>query len=334
MPLTPHALTRRRLAALLGVALPGAALPRAALADGEDWPARPVNVVVPFAPGGATDLVARVLAEELRVQLGRPFVVENRAGAAGTIGVEFAARAVPDGYTLLFATQGTMTINPHLYRASAVDIQRDLVPVTQTFSVDHVLVVPARSPATSVAQLTAMARERPGQLTYGSAGVGSSVQLYTVLYGMLTGISLLHVPYRGSSPALMDVIAGRIDMLMDSVPSSITHIRSGAVRPLAVTGRRRNAALPEVPTMAEAGVTDFEAAAWGAFMVPAGTPETVVARLGSAVRAAYAKPAVVRSLADKGTDAVASSREELAQLIARDTERWGRVVREARITLE
>jgi tripartite-type tricarboxylate transporter receptor subunit TctC len=324
-------LTRRQIAAS---ALAAAALPRVAHTQGEEWPSRPVNVVVPFAPGGATDLVARVLAEELRVLLGRPFVVENRAGAAGTIGVEYVARAAPDGYTLLFATQGTMTINPHLYRNSPVDIARDLVPVTQTFSVDHILVVPARSPAKSVAELTAMAKARPGQLSYGSAGVGSSVQLYAILYEMLANIRLLHVPYRGSSPALTDLIAGRIDLLMDSGPSAMTHIRSGAVRALAVTSSKRNAALPDVPTMAEAGVTGYEAVAWGAFMAPAKTPDAIAARLGEAVRAAYAKPEVQRSLADRGTDAVASTREELAAMIAKDTERWGRVVREAKITLE
>lgn len=323
-------LNRRQLLAT-GLA---ASMPCTTLAQADDWPARPVSVIVPFAPGGATDLVARTLAEELRAQLGRPFVVENRAGAAGTIGVEYVARAASDGYTLLFATQGTMTINPHLYRASPVNIARDLVPVTQTFSVDHILVVPARSEARTLAEFIALARARPGQLSYGSAGVGSSVQLYAILLEMMAGIQLLHVPYRGSSPALMDVMGGRLDMLMDSVPSSIAHIRSGAVRALAVTSARRNAALPDVPTMAEAGVAGYEAVAWGAFMAPAGTPDVIVERLGHAVRTAYAKPAVVRSLAERGTDAVASTRAELTALIAQDGERWGRVVREARITLE
>jgi tripartite-type tricarboxylate transporter receptor subunit TctC len=322
-------ITRRQVAAAaMAAAWPGAAFGQA------DWPTRQVTVVVPFAPGGATDLVARTLSEELRAHFRRPFVVENRAGAAGTIGVEHVARAAPDGYTLLFATQGTMTINPHLYRNSPVNIARDLVPVSQTFSVDHILVVPASSPARSVADLAAMARARPGQVSYGSAGVGSSVQLYAILFGMKAGLELLHVPYRGSAPALMDVIGGRLDMLMDSVPSALAHIRSGAVRALAVTSARRNAALPDVPTMMEAGVAEFEAVAWGALMAPAGTPQGIVNRLGEAVRAAYAKPEVVRSLAERGTDAIASTRAELETLIARDTERWGQVVRQARITLE
>ena len=321
-------ITRRRFIALAGASL---LAPRSAFAD--EWPTRPVTIIVPFAPGGATDIVARLLADELRQKFGQPFVVENRAGAAGNIGVEAVVRAPPNGYTLLFATMGSLTTNPHLYTDAKFNVERDLVPISQTFKVDHILVVNPRLPVKNVADLVAYAKANPKKLTYGSAGVGSSVQMFAVLLEMRTGIELTHVPYKGSAPALNDVVAGHIDMLMDSVPTSLPQIEAGNTRPLAVTSGTRNKRLANVPTMMEAGVPDYDTAAWGSLMAPAGTPPDVIARLSAGVQEAYKKPQMQKEFADRGVEAVASTPGQLAMLIKRDTELWGQVVKAGNVTL-
>lgn len=320
--------TRRQFAAIATASL---LAPR--LAYAQDWPSRAVTIIVPFAPGGATDIVARLLAEELRQRFGQSFVVENRTGAAGNIGVEVVVRAPPNGHTLLFATMGSLTTNPHLYTDAKFKVERDLVPISQTFKVDHILVVNPKLPAKSVAELVAHAKANPDKVTYGSAGVGSSVQMFAVLLEMRTGIKLRHVPYKGSAPALNDVVAGHIDMLMDSVPTSLPHIEAGNTRPLAITSGTRNKRLPNVPTMMEAGVPDYDTAAWGSLMAPAGTPPEIVARLSAAVQEAYGKPQVQKEFAERGVEAVASTPEQLAALIKRDTELWGQVVKEGKVTL-
>ena len=322
-------ITRRQFTGLASASLLAPRLARAA----DDWPSRQVTIVVPFAPGGATDIVARLLAEELRQRFGQPFVVENRTGAAGNIGIEAVVRAPANGYTLLFGTMGSLTTNPHLYTDAKFKVERDLVPISQTFKVDHILVVNAKLPVRSVADLVAYARANPGKLTYGSAGVGSSVQMFAVLMEMRTGIKLVHVPYKGSALALNDVVAGHIDMLMDSVPTSLPQIEAGNTRALAVTSGTRNKRLPNVPTMMEAGVPDYDTAAWGSLMAPAGTPPDIVVKLSTAVQEAYKKPPLQKEFADRGVEAIASTPEQLAALIRRDTELWGQVVRAGKVTL-
>ncbi len=322
-------LTRRQFGALVAAA---ALAPSAARAD--EWPSRPVTIIVPFAPGGATDIVARLLAEDLRQRFGQPFLVENRTGAAGNVGIEAVVRAPANGYTLLFGTMGSLTTNPHLYKDARFRIERDLVPVAQTFKVDHILIVNPKLPVKSVADLVAYAKANPDKLTYGSAGVGSSVQMFAVLLEMRTGMKLRHVPYKGSAPALNDVVAGHVDMLMDSVPTSIPQIEAGNTRALAVTSGTRNKRLPNVPTMMEAGVADYDTAAWGSLMAPAGTPPEIVARLSVAVQEAYRQPRLQKEFADRGVEAVASTPEQLTALIRRDTQLWGQVVKAGNVTLE
>jgi tripartite-type tricarboxylate transporter receptor subunit TctC len=207
------------------------------------------------------------------------------------------------------------------------------VPISLTFKVDHILVVNPKVPAKSVAELVAYAKANPDKLTYGSAGVGSSVQMFAVLLEMRTGIKLRHVPYKGSAPALNDVVAGHIDMLMDSVPTSLPQIEAGNTRPLAITSGTRNKRLANVPTMMEAGVPDYDTAAWGSLMAPAGTPPDIVAKLSAAVQDAYRKPQLQKEFADRGVEAVASTPEQLAALIKRDTELWGAVVKAGKVTL-
>jgi tripartite-type tricarboxylate transporter receptor subunit TctC len=320
--------TRNAFAALLATCTLS---PNLAFAD--DWPTRPVTIVVPFAPGGATDIVARLLAEELRQRFEQPFVVQNRTGAAGNIGVEAVVRAPADGYTLLQGTMGSLTTNPHLYADAKFRIERDLLPISLTFKVDHILIVNPRVPAKNVGALVAYAKANPDKLTYGSAGVGSSVQMFAVLLEMRTGVKMRHVPYKGSAPALADVVGGHIDMLMDSVPTSLPQIEAGKTRALAVTSGVRNKRLPNIPTMMEAGIRDYDTAAWGSLMAPAGTPPDIVKKLSAAVQEAYKKSQVQTMFADRGVDAIASTPEQLSTLIRRDTELWGRVVKAGKVTL-
>ena len=320
--------TRRPFAALLAACLLGTNLARA-----DDWPSRPVTIVVPFAPGGATDIVARLLAEELRQRFDQPFIVQNRTGAAGNIGLEAVVRAPADGYTLLQGTMGSLTTNPHLYTDAKFKIERDLLPISLTFKVDHILIVNPRVPAKNVGELVVYAKANPDKLTYGSAGVGSSVQMFAVLLEMRSGIKLRHVPYKGSAPALADVMAGHIDMLMDSVPTSLPQIEAGKTRALAVTSGVRNKRLPHVPTMMEAGIPDYDNAAWGSLMAPAGTPPDIVKKLSLAVQEAYKKSQVQMTFSERGVEAIASTPEQLSALIRRDTELWGQVVKAGKVTL-
>lgn len=325
--------TRRPMLRVAGLAAAAALLGTSPAFAAEEWPSKPVTIVVPFAQGGATDIVARLLAEELRQKFGQPFLVQNRTGAAGNIGLEAVARAPADGYTLLQGTMGSLTTNPHLYKDAKFNVQKDFAPISLTFKVDHILIVSSKFPAKSVADLVAYAKANPDKVTYGSAGTGSSVQMFAVLLEMRTGAKLRHVPYKGSAPALADVIAGHIDMVMDSVPTSLPHIEAATTRPLAVTSGTRNKRLPNVPTMQEAGIRDYDTAAWGSFMAPAGTPPDIVRRVSTAIQEAYRRPEMQKAFADRGVDAIASTPEQLSDLIRRDTEMWGQVVKAGNVTL-
>ncbi len=318
---------------LLGAAL---AVPGLARAQGpvQAWaPQRPIRFVVPFPAGGGTDVAARILAERLTEGLGQPVIVENRTGSGGNIGMENVVRSAPDGHAIVMGTTGTLTINPHLYPTLGFDPARDLAPVSLAFTTDHVLIVNPTVPARTAQEFLGLARERPRALTYGSAGAGSSTHMVAELFRLAAGLEVLHVPYRGSAPALNDTVAGNVQFMLDQLPSAIAQIQAGRVRALAVTGPRRAALLPDVPTMAEIGLPGAESTSWGAVLAPAGTPEPVVARLQAALGEAMAQPAVRARMAQAGADAATSTPAELASLMRRETERWGRVVREAGITV-
>ncbi len=323
---------RRRhllLTAVAGLAAPSLAHGQAAA----PWsPSRPLRFVVPFPAGGATDVAARILAERLTEALGQPVVVENRTGSSGNIGVENVVRSAPDGHTLLMGTSGALTVNPHLFSNLGFDPARDLAPVSLAFTTDNALIVNPNMPAQTVAEFLALARSRPGAFSYGSAGAGSSTHMAAELFRLAAGIQVLHVPYRGSAPALNDTVAGNVQFMVDQLASCIGQVRAGSVRALAVTGPRRSPLLPDVPTMAEAGLPGAENTSWGAVLVPAGTPEAAIGRLGAAVREALAVPAVKERMAQAGADAASSSPTELAALMRRETERWGKVVKEAGIS--
>ncbi|MBY0337013.1 MAG: tripartite tricarboxylate transporter substrate binding protein [Acetobacteraceae bacterium] len=324
--------------ALLQAAAAGPALLAAeasAQASAPAWsPSRALRLVVPFAPGGSTDVAARILGERMGETLGQPVVVENRAGAGGGIGTEAAARAAPDGHTLLLGTNGVMTIAPNLGLMRNVDIRRDLAPVSMAFKTDILVVVPASLPARTLPEFIALARARPGQMSFGSSGVGTATHIFTEVLAAAAGIELSHVPYRGSGQAMNDLLAGTIQLMLDQPASSLGGVRDGRLRALATTGGARNPLLPDVPTVAELGLRGAESSSWGALMVPSGTPELAIDRLNAAVRDAVAQPLLTQRLAQSGLDGVASSPAELAEFIRAETERWGRVVRERNIRVE
>ena len=315
-----------------GLLLAGLGAPLVARA--QRFPERPLRLVVPFAPGGASDLVARILAEPMGAALGQPVVVDNRPGAGGNLGAEMAARAAPDGHVLLLGAPGALTVNPHLYPDLPFAPLRDFAPVGRVFTTDHVVCVHPAVPATTLGEFIALLRARPGQLAYASAGTGATTHLFGELFRMQAGVDMLHIPYRGSGPAVADLIAGTVQAMFDQLPSSIGHIQAGRLRALAVTGAGRNALLPAVPTAAESGLPDYVVTSWNALLAPAGTPAPVVARLNAVVAAALGDPAVRARMAPLGAEPAAGSPEALAALLAAETERWGRVVREARISVQ
>ena len=323
-------LTRRDWLAALATAPAATTLARPALAQA--WPSRPVRLVVPFAAGGGTDVLARILANGLSERLGATVVVENRTGAGGNLGLENVIRAPADGYSLLMGTNGAVAVNRHLYHNLGFDPLKDLVPISLAFRIEHLLAVSNALPARSVAELIKMAKARPGTLTFGSAGTGSMIHLAGELFRLKAGIDIIHVPYRGGGPAMNDLVARTIDMMFDSLPSAEPQVKGGRVRALALCGTRRHPLLPELPTMEEAGLPGYAAASTGGLFAPQGTPSAVVERVAAAVRELVDSAAFRDQMGRSGGDAVAAGPAELATMMARESEQWGTVVREAKIS--
>ncbi|MDD0840883.1 tripartite tricarboxylate transporter substrate binding protein [Curvibacter sp. HBC61] len=291
-----------------------------------DWPNKPIRWVVPFPPGGAMDAIARTLGERAGKALGQPFVIENRPGAGGNIGAELVAKSPADGYTLMITSIGMATNKP-LYGKLSYDPVKDFAPVSLLAVVPNVLVVNAsQSKLRSVDELIAAARQSPGKITYGSAGNGTSIHLAGEVFSSMTQLDLVHVPYKGSSPALTDLLGGQIDLMFDSVTSARPHLQSGKLRALAVTTAKRSAALPQVPTLAEAGVPDYEVSPWFAAFVPAGTPRPVLHKLQAALVSALKQPEVQARFDAIGAEAVGSSPDELAAHLARESTRWTQLI--------
>ncbi|UPG72644.1 tripartite tricarboxylate transporter substrate binding protein [Roseomonas gilardii subsp. gilardii] len=332
----PHP-TRRLLGAAALAAFPALALPgRHVLAQGKPatpWPDRPTRIVVPFPPAGSTDILARILADRLGPRLGAPVVVENRAGAAGVIGSEAVARAEPDGTTLLMTTIGTGAINYALYAKTLTFRPQDLAAVSNMAKLPNVIMAPASSPVRTLEEFVAAARKKPG-MTFASSGNGTSLHLTGELLKLEAGIDLTHVPYRGAGPMITDVIAGRVDMAVDNLPSSLGHIKDGRLRALAVTSAERSPALPEVPTTAEAGQPGVQALAWFGIQAPARMPRPLVERLSTEIRAVMAEPATIAKVREQGAEPVGDTPEEFETFIASEITRWGEVVRKARVTVD
>jgi tripartite-type tricarboxylate transporter receptor subunit TctC len=280
--------------------LAGALLLVPAAARAGAWPDRPIRMIIPFVAGAGADIVGRTYADELAKALGQPFVVDNKGGAGGLMGTAEGARAAADGYTLLLTSQGTTVFNIGLYKAPGYDPLKDLVPVTACGTLPNVLVVSAANPAATVTDLIAQARARPGELTYGSSGIGSSLHLSGVIFEQRTGVRLQHVPYRGAPPAVLAVVNGEVTMGFFNTPTVLGQVKSGKLKALAVTSKDRTATLPDVPTMIEAGVPDFAVATWLGFAVPANTPEAIVSRFNAELNRIGAIPEVREKLLVQG----------------------------------
>ena len=300
----------------------------------QDYPLRPVRLIVPFPPGGGNDIVARAVAQELGKSLGQQFVVDNRAGAGGAIGAELAARSPADGYTLFLGGVGSHVVNPSLHAKLPYDPIRDFAPVTLIASAPSVLVVNPALQATSLSELTALARAHPGKLNYASNGNGSSAQLAAVLYESMAGVRMVHVPYKGVAQALVELMSGEVQVMFGTLVAILPHIKAGRLRALAVTGRNRSALLPEVPTLAEAGLPGYEAGSWYGILAPSGTPAAIVTRLNAEINAAIRQPEVRERLAAEGAEVVGGAPEEFAFHIRGELERMKKLVRTAGLRIE
>ena len=320
---------------LIKVALALAALGFAArvVAADEDYPSKTVKIIVPFAPGGSTYVVARILADKLGGEFKQTFIVDNRAGASGNIGADAVAKSAPDGYTLLMGTTGVLARNGHLVRNLAFDPERAFAPVSYTSLITNILVVNPEVPARTVAELVRLARAKPGALTFASSGSGSSTHLSGELFKTLAGVDILHVPYRGSSQALIDVIGGQVTMLFDNAPSSLPFIEQGKLRAIAVTSRKRLPNLADVPTLEEAGVAGYESLSWSGVVAPAGTPRAVIMRLNAAIERILATDEVRKKLAAMGVEPVGGSPEAFAAHVRAESDKWGRLIKTANITV-
>jgi tripartite-type tricarboxylate transporter receptor subunit TctC len=294
------------------------------------YPVRPVRIVVPSPPGGGTDIIARVLAQHFSTALGQQFFVENRPGAGNMIGIESVARAAPDGYTLLFVPS-TLALNSVMYKKVSYDPVRDFTPITLAAAANNVFVVNPSVPAKTLVELIALAKQQPEQLTYGTPGIGTSPHMCTELLKSMAGIGLRHIPYRGTAPAMTDLIGGQISAMFANALTAKPHIDSNAVRALGVSGRKRSGALPSVPPIAEVGVPDYEAVQWYGLVAPAGTPADIVTRLHAEVTRALKAPEMIEKLAADGADPVGTTPAEFADHIKAELTKWANVARAANI---
>lgn len=305
-----------------------------ASADDLAYPKGPVTLVVPFAPGGSTDVIGRLLAERLAVALKQPVVVENRSGAGGNIGAAVVAKAAPDGQTLLFGTTGILSINEFLYSNPGYKANRDLLPVIYTASISNVLIVNKDLPVSNVADLIKLARENPGKYSFASSGAGSSTHLSGELFKNMAGVDLMHVPYKGSGQALVDLVGGQINMIFDNAPSAVPLAQSGKVKALAVTSTTPLSVLPGVPPLGEAGLKGYESLSWTGVVAPAGTPQPIVDKLNRELNAILADEGVRKKLTELGAQATGGTTQDFNTHIEAERSKWGKLVREAKIATQ
>lgn len=306
---------------------------RAQPVDVRNYPDRPVRVIVPWPPGGGTDIFARAISEKLQQSLGQPFPVENRPGVAGNLGAAMVARSAPDGYTITIATI-TLATSPALYKSLDYNAIKDFAGITLIAGVPHMLVVNPALPVKNVKELIALAKQKPGKLTYASAGVGSPFQMAAELFKQSAGVDILHIPYKGGGPAVADVIGDHVDMTFANLLAVLPQARSGLVRALAVTSAKRSSAAPDIPTIAESGLPGYEFTSWFGALAPAGTPPGIVKKLNVAIVNALRSPEVSTQLSEQGADIIAGSPEEFDSFLRRETTKWQKVIKAAGIKPE
>ena len=303
------------------------------VAMAQAWPAKPISLVVPFPPGGTTDVLARALAEKLSQSLGQTVIVESKPGAGATLGADMVAKSKPDGYTLLMGAVHH-TIATSVYKKLPYDFQKDFAPITTVAVVPNVLVINAATPAKSVKELIALAKAEPNKLSYGSNGNGTAQHLIGTQFENIGGVQILHVPYKGSGPLTSDLLGGQISMSFDTVTPVLQHIRSGKLRALAVTTAKRSTALPEVPTLDEAGMKGFDIGTWFGVLAPVATPKDIVARLNAEALKVIQSPEFRKRMEEIGAEPVGSSPDQMARQIKDETEKFARLVKEAKVTIE
>ncbi len=323
---TQFARPRAALAALaLGIA--------ASLASAQSWPTKPISLVVPFPPGGSSDVLARALTDRLSQSLGQPVIVESKPGAGATLGADYVAKAKPDGYTLLMGAVHH-TIATSVYKKLPYDFEKSFAPVTTVAMVPNVLVVNAKSPAHDVKALIALAKASPGKLSYGSNGNGTVQHLIGTQFSSLAGIELLHVPYKGSAPLTTDLLGGQVDMSFDTLTPVVQHIKGGKLRALAVTTSRRSSTLPDVPTLAESGLKDFNQGTWFGVLAPSGTPKDIVDKLNAEMVAIIRSPDFRKRMEEIGAEPVGDTSAQMATQIKTDTARYAQLVKDAKVTID
>jgi len=291
------------------------------------YPTKPIRIVVTYAPGGNTDTAARIVSSYLSENLGQPFIIDNRGGAGGVVGTEIVARAVPDGYTLLFGTSAGLSINPQLQPKLPYNVERDFAPISLVLINPQLMVASPGLPAATVGEFLKLARAQPGKINYASVGVGSPGHLAMELLKIMASIDIVHVPYKGSAPAVLDLIGGSVSVLFSSVPVMLQHVKAGRLKALAVGSATRTAAAPDIPTVAEAGVPGFEYTVWYGLLAPSGTPRAIVARLNEAVVQSLRLPRLEQQLRAQGSESRPSSAEEMTRFMKAEQARWARVVK-------
>ncbi|HYR00847.1 MAG TPA: tripartite tricarboxylate transporter substrate binding protein [Casimicrobiaceae bacterium] len=303
------------------------------VAGAQDYPNRPIKMIVPYPPGGGTDVIARILQEPLAAQLGQPIVIENKGGAAGNVGTDVAAKAPPDGYTILF-TLSSHTINPKLYDKLPFDVERDFVPITLATLVPQILVAHPSVSANNVQELIALAKANPGKLNYASVGTGSPGHIAGELFKLRTGVDIVHVPYKGGGPAVTDTIGGQVQLLFVTMPAAWQHVKSGRLKALAVTSARRTVTAPDVPTIAESGVPDYVVDSWYGALAPAKTPPAAIAKLNVAFTKVLENPQVKEKLLAQGAEAAPGTPAEFDRRIKDELAKWELVIKSAGIKPE
>jgi tripartite-type tricarboxylate transporter receptor subunit TctC len=299
----------------------------AASVGAQTFPVKPIKLICPFPPGGAVDIASRAIAQELTRVLGQTVTVENKAGAGGNIGGAEAARSAPDGYTLFMTTSGINAINPALYVKMPFDPNKDLIPVAPLVSLNNVLVLHPSVKANSVADIMAMAKAQPNALNYASSGNGTSTHMSGEMFKFITKVEITHIPYKGSAPAVTDLLGGQVMMMFDNIPSSIPHIKAGKLKALATTGAKRDPALPDLPTLAELGVAGYESGVWFGLLAPAGTPKDIVIRLNDAANRGLKSPEFVKKMGDLGYNMMGGTPEQMAALLKEEISRWTPIVK-------